>query len=641
MNRIDKRLYLLFVLASAIFAYAIVRRLGTELPDDAAFFLRYAENAAQGHFWVWNVGESPVWGASAPFFPLLLVIPIKLGVPPVASIVWTSVGLSSIAFSATAVLIARRFGYLAAFAFIVLSALDSGIMFFAGSGLETPLTFVLLAFALFVLMERRGEWAAGFAMGLLAIHKADLIPVSGAMLVAYAILIRRIPLRAIVIAAVISAIWYGFAWIYFGAPVPNSFLTKALHQNDFVNIIDWRWFGSTVYYRFDHWILSLLAVLGLLRARKGFAPLLIFMLGLLVVHLGAYTIKHPFEPYDWYCMPSLYVLLILACVGVANVGESVQKLSGGRQLAGALVVCLLLAWTVRSEMGLQRADTRSRQDWLGYVEHDRAEAGRWVDENTPQSFRVLTAWGNPAYFSRRYVYDLSFLNRHYEPGDLIQKYHPEILIFQNSVASTPFTPDQYPPDYTPVKIFDSAFGSGEGNYFFTVYARKDVLPQVRNVTFPIATSCVSTQDCQRYQPLEASAPSTQRPVELPAQEVRDKYCSIDSLNDAPLSNGEQVSQKRTLDLWGWALNDSATSLPITLFVKLSGAGGTFYGPARGRFTRADVPAALNLPDSLNNAGVKAKLDVSSLPAGEYTISILVGTPQQTQECASHLIHLSQ
>jgi hypothetical protein len=641
VTKIDKRPYIFFVLALAVFAYAIVRRLGTELPDDAAFFLRYAENAEQGHFWAWNIGESPVWGASAPFFPLLLVIPIKLGVPPVASIVWTSVGLSSIALSATAVLIARRFGYLASLAFVVLAALDTGTMFFAGSGLETPLTFALLAFALFVLTERRGEWAAGFAMGLLAIHKMDLIPVSGMLLVAYAILIRRIPVRAIVIAAVISLIWYGFAWIYFGAPVPNSFLTKALHQNDFVNIIDWRWFGSTVYYRFDHWILSLLAVLGLLRARKGFAPLLVFMLGLLVAHLGAYTIKHPFEPYDWYCMPSLYVLLILACVGAVNLGEMAQKLAGGRSLAGALAVCLLLVLTIRSETGFQRADTKSRQDWLGYVEHDRAEAGRWVNENTPQSFRVLTAWGNPAYFSSRYVYDLSFLNRHYEQGDLIQKYHPEILIFQNSERSTPLTPDQYGPDYTAVKIFDSAFGSGEGNYFFTVYARKDVLPQIKNVTFPIATSCVSTQDCQRYLPLEASTASTQRPVELPAQEVQDKYCSIDALNDAPLSNGEQVSRKRTLDLLGWALDGSESSLPTTLFVKLSGAGGTFYGSARGRYSRADVPAALKLPDSLKNAGFKTKLDVSSLPAGDYTISILLGAPHQTQECGSHLIHLSQ
>lgn len=637
----DKKPILLFVLSLAIFAYAIVRRLGVELPDDAAFFLRYAENAAQGHFWVWNIGESPVWGASAPLFPLLLILPIKLGAPPVATIIWTSVGLSSVALAATAMLISRRFGYLAACSFVVLAALDTPTMFFAGSGLETPLTFALLAFALFVLIEMRGEWAAGFAMGLLAVHKMDLIPVSAALLVAYVILTRRIPVRAILIAAVLSVAWYGFAWVYFGAPVPNSFLTKALHQNDFVNIIDWRWFGSTVYYRFDHWILSALALVGLVQARKGLAPLLTFMLGLLVVHLAAYTVKHPFEPYDWYCMPSLYVLLILASVGVANLGDFVRKLASGTDLVGAVVVVLLLALVVRSEIGFQRADSRSRKDWLAYVEHDRAEAGRWVNENTPQSFRLLTAWGNPAYFSRRYVYDLSFLNRRYETGDLISKYRPELLIFQNSDQSTPLTPDQYGPDYTAIKIFDSAFGSGEGNYFFTVYARKDVLSQIRDVAFPLKTSCVSTQDCRRYFPLETEKASMQRPGELPVDTVASSYCHVDELNHEPYSGDGKVSRQSTFELSGWALNGSEKSLPTTLFVKLSGAAGTFYGPARSRYYRSDVPAALGLPSSLENAGFKTKLDLSSLPAGDYNMSILIGAQAQTQECSAQSIHLSQ
>ncbi|MGP8439573.1 glycosyltransferase family 87 protein [Paraburkholderia fungorum] len=637
----DKKPILLFILSLAIFAYAIVRRLGVELPDDAAFFLRYAENAAQGHFWVWNIGESPVWGASAPLFPLLLILPIKLGAPPVASIIWTSVGLSSIALAVTTILISRRFGYLAACSFVVLAALDTPTMFFAGSGLETPLTFALLAFALFVLIEKRGQWAAGFAMGLLAVHKMDLIPVSAALLMAYVILIRRIPVRSILIAAVLSAVWYGFAWTYFGAPVPNSFLTKALHQNDFVNIIDWRWFGSTVYYRFDHWVLSVLALIGLVRARNNAAPLLTFMLGLLLVHLAAYTVKHPFEPYDWYCMPSLYVLLILAGVGVANLGDVAQKLAGGKGLVGVLAVCLLLAVVVRSEIEFQRADAKSRQNWLAYVEHDRAEAGRWVNENTPQSFRVLTAWGNPAYFSRRYVYDLSFLNRRYESGDLIKKYHPEILIFQNSEQSTPLTPDQYGSDYTAIRIFDSAFGSGEGNYFFTVYARKDVLPQIHGVVFPLKTSCVSTQDCHRYSPLEAEKPSAQRPADLPVDSVSSEYCHLDELNHEPFLANEMMSRQNTFEFSGWALNGSEKSLPTVLFVKFSGAAGTFYAPARSRYYRPDVPAVLRLPSSLENAGFKTKLDLSNLPVGDYNISILVGARAQTQECAAQPIHLSQ
>lgn len=69
-----------FAIAVALLFLAAIRyRLAHELPDDAAFFLRYAENMAQGQFWVWNLGEAPVWGASAPLFPLLFVLPLKWG----------------------------------------------------------------------------------------------------------------------------------------------------------------------------------------------------------------------------------------------------------------------------------------------------------------------------------------------------------------------------------------------------------------------------------------------------------------------------------------------------------------------------------------------------------------------------------
>ncbi|SAL84176.1 hypothetical protein AWB67_06613 [Caballeronia terrestris] len=641
MIKIEKNLSLLFICAAAVFLYAIHRRIGIELPDDAAFFLRYADNAAQGHFWVWNIGEAPVWGASAPFFPLLLVPLITLGVPSVTSIVWASALLSAASLAAMAVLIARRFGFLSAIAFVVLGALDTGTMFYAGTGLETPLTFALISFALFALLERRGEVAIGIAAGLLAIHKMDLIPVGGLLVLAYSWQTRRMPIRSAVLALVIACLWYGFAWWYFGAPVPNSFLTKALHQNDFVNIIDWRWFGSTVYYRFDHWPLSLLALLGLVRLRKGFAPLLLLMLGLLAVHLAAYTVKHPFEPYDWYCMPSLLVLLILASAGVGFIGELLGARGNKRLLVGAVSVLLLLAVIVRYEIDFQRADTLSRQNWLRYVEHDRAEAGRWVDENTPASFRLVTAWGNPAYFSRRYVYDLSFLNRRYEPGDLIEKYRPEILIFQNSEPSTPLTPDQYGPNYTPVRIFDSAFGNGEGNYFFTVYARKDVLPQIRNVTLPLATSCVAEQFCQRYQPLKVSEASATRPVSLPANTVASTTCHIDEINGSAFPSNEKFAAKQSVNLSGWALNGSEKSLPITLYVKLSGAAGTFYAPARSLYARPDVPAALGLPESLKDAGFKAKLDLSAMPAGDYDVAMLVGSKTETQECAQKTLHLSR
>jgi len=57
-------------------------------------------------------------------------------------------------------------------------------------------------------------------------------------------------------------------------------------------------------------------------------------------------------------------------------------------------------------------------------------AGRWIDRHSPADARVLTYWGHPAYASQRFVYDGSFLNRRPEPGSLLLKYSPEVLVKQ-------------------------------------------------------------------------------------------------------------------------------------------------------------------------------------------------------------------
>jgi hypothetical protein len=65
-----------------------VRQRTPYLEDDAAFFLRYAENIAAGHGWRWNVEEPPVWGASAPLWPVPVALGIRLGLAPQTASSW-------------------------------------------------------------------------------------------------------------------------------------------------------------------------------------------------------------------------------------------------------------------------------------------------------------------------------------------------------------------------------------------------------------------------------------------------------------------------------------------------------------------------------------------------------------------------
>ena len=481
------RVLLLFCFLVTIYLFSMQARLGGELADDAAFFLRYAENMLAGRFWVWNIGEPPVWGASAPLYPLVVAIPIALGVSPVAALVGTGLALTAVSFSALVMLLGYRFSFVAGAAFLVFSALDTGAMYFAGAGLETPLTFSLLAVGVWILLGRANLWLVGIIAGLLMVQKLDLVPAGALLLGAYWLKERRFPIQAIAVAATLALSWYGFAWLYFGAPVPNSFLTKSIYQVNHPKSIDWRWFGGFVLLAGIHTWLVFLSVLAVAQQKTKIFPLVAFLGGVLITHLVAYTIKYPFEPYNWYCMPSVFALLVLGSIGVHGVAQLSAYWFQSRATIvpttiSILLVGLVFATTVRDEV----RGSNNIKVFASHQEHDRAEAGRWVNANTPKEFSVYTMWGNPAYYSQRRVLDGSFLNRRFEQGDLIKNYRPEILILQNNPGSTPMDPvfaATKGEGYKVVKVFDKTFMAGM-DYFFVVLARDDVVGKITDIELP-------------------------------------------------------------------------------------------------------------------------------------------------------------
>ncbi|MEJ7745160.1 MAG: hypothetical protein WKF61_00070 [Luteimonas sp.] len=464
-----------FILAVILYVFAMRAQVGMEIADDAAFFLRYAENMLQGEFWVWNPGEAPVWGASAPLHPLVIALVMKFGVSPVSALVGAGIGMSAIALSLTALVLARRVGLVAGLSFVALSAFDTETMYFVGAGLETPLTFLLLALAVWSLLGTPRAWMVGVVAGLLIVNKLDLVPVGGLLLAAHWLREGRFPVRAVIVAAAIALAWYGFAWVYFGAPVPNSFLTKILHQQNHPRVIDWTWFGKTVFLGNHLWSAGLAVAACLLLCRRRL-PLLIFLCASLAAHVLAYTLKYPFEPYNWYAMPAVFALFALAAMGMQAVSGLVGARAG--RFAPALsigVPALVLLSIFFFGIPRERALTKLYKTYNAHQEYDRAEAGRWVAANTPRDFRVLTCWGNPAYYSRRHVIDCSFLNRKYEEGDVVARYEPEIVIMQSTSQPSP----AFAKDYVVIKVFDKTAKAG-GDYSFLVIAREDVLDRVSN-----------------------------------------------------------------------------------------------------------------------------------------------------------------
>jgi hypothetical protein len=212
--------------------------------------------------------------------------------------------------------------------------------------------------------------------------------------------------------------------------------------------------------------------------------------GLLLTHLVAYTLEHPFESYGWYCVPSLFCLATLAAMGTSSAAArlaSWSKRNPGRVALptnGWVVTLLLLVLMVGARSELRT--TGAFKTFSALHERDRAEAGRWVEANTPEGTVVLTLWGNPAFHAHRPTIDASFLNRPWEDGDLVARYRPEVLILQGNPGSSPMSPVFAHTDgtgYTLVRLFDRTYSQGM-DYYFAVLARNDVLPMLTGVETP-------------------------------------------------------------------------------------------------------------------------------------------------------------
>lgn len=146
-----------------------------------------------------------------------------------------------------------------------------------------------------------------------------------------------------------------------------------------------------------------------------------------------------------------------------------------------------LAVGIAFQIQLEHKRLKLFKVFLDNHETDRTNAGSWVNRNTPQSFRLLTFYGNPAYFSERYTYDASFLNMKYTGTDPISQYKPELVVVENAdkIHGIPGSNElrawnhSMGNNYSVVKTFYKTYSNGM-NFYITIHARNDVLGQISN-----------------------------------------------------------------------------------------------------------------------------------------------------------------
>ena len=222
-----KRAGSIMVLAAMVlFAVVLLRRAW--LSDDAFITLRTVDNFVNGYGLTWNPGER-VQSYTHPLWMLLLTSVYTLTREPVYTTLFLGVAISL----AAAVLFSLRVASstMAAAFGLLLMILSKGFMDYSTSGLENPLTNLLLVSFFAVYFGRKPSVRTVLLLSLIsslvALNRLDaLLLCLPALLYAFVQVRSARGLLALVAGQLPLLLWLGFATIYYGFPFPNTAYAK-------------------------------------------------------------------------------------------------------------------------------------------------------------------------------------------------------------------------------------------------------------------------------------------------------------------------------------------------------------------------------------------------------------------------------
>jgi hypothetical protein len=257
-----------------LFLFSFIIRLlpGPRTIDDAYITFRYAHNLLAGYGFVFNLNEK-VLGTTTPLYTLVLStigwfwhqLSPKTAVP-FPEIAWVT---NAILDSVTCVLLAiigkkfqiLRVGFLTG---LVWAIAPYSVTFSIG-GMETSLYITLICMTFWVFLN---NWSGltGFLAGLCLLTRPDALIFLLPLGVQYFFKLFSINelqknkqiLRLIGSFCIPTFLWFGFAYLYFGSPIPQSILAKTeayrldpsstlirFLQHFLTPFMDQNWSGST------------------------------------------------------------------------------------------------------------------------------------------------------------------------------------------------------------------------------------------------------------------------------------------------------------------------------------------------------------------------------------------------------------
>jgi len=346
----------------ACLSFVVRIAIGPHITDDAYITFRYARNMVEGLGFVYNPGEH-VLGTTTPLYTLALSLLAFILSP--AAIPWTAVVLNALSDAISAILVFKLVKEFAAsdsvawassisFAFAPLSVTA------AVWGMETSL-YTMLLLLTYYFGAKGANHKAALVSGLALLTRPDasilVLLIFGSILVGK----RKIPFTELGVFLALVAPWLVFAWLYFGSPVPNSFMAKAakwsIAQPETRAWVVFAWYLGALFIGYHPaagiWHLAriifnaVFIAIGITAAAKigKWKTLLFFLYPLLYI---AISLLLEAGIFPWYVMPLQPFAIIAMVMGLAQLARSIA--ASDRRLPYLSVrpstVFFLLLWTI-------------------------------------------------------------------------------------------------------------------------------------------------------------------------------------------------------------------------------------------------------------------------------------------------------
>jgi len=480
--------------------------------DDAFITYRYARNILSGNGFVFNPGVH-IQGTTTPLYTLLLSFLGLFTGGGNASFPKIALLVNAFADSLTAVLIwksgRKMNSATAGTAAALFWAIAPYSVTFSIGGLETSLYILLLTASVYFYIHNKSRLAA-FSSSLGVVTRPDGILLSILLIVD---LIQTLfkdnqnpsqsnwdriktILPEIILFCFPLFLWFGFAWVYFGNPIPHSILAKSQayflpQKSAFIRFLQHfatpfmgqHTFGTS-------WVIAGLVLypfLFIIGARKGLKDTSRLWPWILYpwLYFSIFSLANPLI-FRWYLTPPLLPYIFFIFTGLENITRSIltklqqvpflSTLAAHQNMVTNLVIILpliltLQGWTLKPDHGPQRPAPKMAWFKLEFLYHEAAQViNEDVQQSTPDPPHpnpVLAAAdvGVLGYYTELEILDLVGLNSHEAldyypleksayvsnyavPEDLVLDKKPEYLVIlevygRNNLLKNPGFLNQY------------------------------------------------------------------------------------------------------------------------------------------------------------------------------------------------------